>query len=148
MSYPFRPSVQKFTFDRIIEHMRGVLEELPDERTGTNLVYSMEDAGGGAFSVFFTQNPSFLQFQRDREPTRGRSNANTLFGLLEIPCDNQIRNLLNAVPPDELFSIFAYVMDGLYELGYLDAYRSINGTLQTAGVRGHPQRRVELYPGL
>lgn len=50
-------------------------------------------------------------------------------GLPEIPCDNQIRNLLDAVPPDELFSIFAYVMDGLYELGYLDAYRSINGTL-------------------
>ena len=129
MSYPFRPSIQKFTFDRIIEYMRGVFKELPDARTGTNLVYSMEDGAGGAFSVFFTQNPSFLQFQRDMKRTRGRSNANTLFGMLEIPCDNQIRNLLDPVPPDELFSIFAYVMDGLYELGYLDAYRSINGTL-------------------
>jgi hypothetical protein len=34
-------------------------------------MYSMADAAMGAFSVFFTQSPSFLDFQRNLEVTQG-----------------------------------------------------------------------------
>jgi hypothetical protein len=43
---------------------RSTVEQFPDERTGDSGVYSMADAAIGAFSVFFTQSPSFLDFQR------------------------------------------------------------------------------------
>ncbi len=33
----------------------------------------------------------------------GRNNAASLFGVHQIPCDNQIRNMLDPVPPETLF---------------------------------------------
>ncbi len=129
MSYPFRPSIQKFTFDHIIGYTRKVFRALPDHRTGEDCIYEMEDGALGAFSVFFTQSPSFLDSQRKMELAKGQSNANTLFGMLKIPSDPHIRNLLDPIPPSEFFQIYNYILDGLKELGYLEGYRSINGTL-------------------
>ena len=130
MSYPFRPANnQPFTFDALIGHMRSVFKNLLDARTGNNTHYTMVDAALGGFSVFFTQSPSFLEFQRNMELAKGRSNASTLFKMTEIPSDNHIRNLLDPVPPEELFPLFSNIIDGLYDLDYLESYRSINGTL-------------------
>ncbi len=109
--------------------MRTVFNGLPDVRTGRNTIYTMVDAALGGFSVFFTQSPSFLEFQRSMELAKGRSNASTLFNMTDIPSDNHIRNLLDPVPPKEIFPLFAHIMDGLYEQNYLESYRSINGTL-------------------
>ncbi len=61
------------------------------------------------FSVFFTQSPSFLQHQRLMKPKKGKDNAQSLFGLSEIPCDNQIRNLLDPIPANTVFGTFKTV---------------------------------------
>ncbi|MCP4378939.1 MAG: hypothetical protein GY794_22525, partial [bacterium] len=100
-------------------------ERFPDERTG-DITYTMADAALGAFSAFFTQSPSFLDFQRTLQVAKGCNNALTLFGIEQIPTDNQIRNLLDPVPPSAVFSVFSYAVDAMHELGHLEAYRSIN----------------------
>jgi len=38
-----------------------------------------------AFSVFFTQSPSFLAYQKTMPQNKGRSNAQTLFEMEQIP---------------------------------------------------------------
>ena len=48
-----------------------------------------------AYGVFFTQSPSFLAYQREMRLHKGQDNAQSLFGVTEIPSDNQIRNLLD-----------------------------------------------------
>ena len=63
----------------------------------------MADVGLAAFSVFFTQSPSFLDHQRQLETGHGRSNCQTLFGIDRIPSDNHIRAVLDPVAPDHLF---------------------------------------------
>jgi hypothetical protein len=63
---------------------------------------------------------------------QGKNNAESLFGVHEIPSDNQIRNLLDPVPPETLFPLMATIGDELYRDGYLDGFRSINGTLLIA----------------
>jgi hypothetical protein len=93
MSFPFRLNVRPDTFSRLVEHFRSVTESFPDARTGSETVYTMADAALGAFSVFFTQSPSFLDFQRTLQTAKGCDNALTLFGITRIPSDNQIRNL-------------------------------------------------------
>jgi hypothetical protein len=73
MSYPFIPTpkpflVKKdnpFTFDSLVAELRKVISNFPDKRIGTNTRYSIEDFALSAFSRIDTQNPSFLQFQRD-----------------------------------------------------------------------------------
>jgi hypothetical protein len=69
------------SFDTLVSSFRQLLESLPDKRTGKNTRYEMEDAALSAFSVFFTQTPSFLAFQRTIEKNKGRSNVQTLFGV-------------------------------------------------------------------
>ena len=63
MSFPFRSGLNPSAFNRLVELCRATVEQCPDERTGDHTVYSMADAAIGAFSVFFTQSPSFLDFQ-------------------------------------------------------------------------------------
>ena len=98
MSFPFRANLRPDTFSRLVEFFRSVVERFPDKRTG-DITYAMADAALGAFSVFFTQSPSFLDFQRTLQVAKGCNNALTLFGVTQIPSDNQIRNLLDPVPP-------------------------------------------------
>jgi hypothetical protein len=63
MSFPFRAGLTPSTFSSLVEHFRSISERVPDIRTGENTQYSMADASIGAFSVFFTQSPSFLDAQ-------------------------------------------------------------------------------------
>ncbi len=93
-------------FDTLVQEFHRVLDGLPDFRTGDNTTCSIKDAALGAFSVFFTQSPSFLAHQRTMEQNKGRSNAESLFGIERVPSDNQIRNLLDPVAPNYLFPVF------------------------------------------
>ncbi|MCP4351006.1 MAG: ISNCY family transposase [Desulfobacterales bacterium] len=120
------------TFDSIIQFFHKTLQDLPDVRTGANTSYAIEDAALAAFSVFFTQSPSFLAFQKSMQQSKGKNNAQSLFGVLNIPSDNQIKNLLDPISPDYLFPVFSYIFHSLNDLGYLDTFRSYNGNLLLA----------------
>jgi hypothetical protein len=91
---------------QLIGFLDQELNELPDNRKGGNKKYAVKDAYLAGFSVFFTQSPSFLQHQRLMKPKKGKDNAESLFGLSEIPCDNQIRNLLDPIPATTVFGAF------------------------------------------
>ena len=99
------------------------MREFPDTRTGKNTQYGIMDAASGAFSVFFTQCPSFLSHQKLLQQKYGLSNAKTLFGMKSIPRDNQIRNLLDGVVPSQLSSVFADCLNALRASGNLDTFR-------------------------
>lgn len=119
-------------FDGIIGYFRDVLQALPDKRTGKNTRYGMEDAALSAFSVFFTQSPSFLSYQRTMADTKGRSNAQSLFGVHQIPCDNQIRDLLDGVEPQCVFPVFEEILRVLDEAGCLSEARAVEDTVLVA----------------
>ena len=80
-----------------------------------------------AFSVFFMQSRSFLDHQRLMKSQKGRDNAASLFGIERIPCDNQIRNLLDLVPASTVFGVFRSVYNGLSKTGHLKPYRCCGG---------------------
>lgn len=92
----------------------------------------MVDAGMSAFSVFFTQSPSFLDWQTRMQQALGRNNANSIFGVHKIPSDAQIRNLLDPVLPCTLFPAISGIGNRLFYHGYLDDYRSIGSTFLVA----------------
>jgi len=121
-----------FTFDSLIQFFRKTLQDFPDSRTGSNSTYTIEDAALAAFSIFFTQSPSFLAFQKSMQHKKGKNNAHSLFGVLNIPSDNQIKNLLDPIPPTYLSPVFSYVFNGLNDLGYFDTFCSYNGNLLLA----------------
>ena len=76
-----------------------------DRKPSPNLRYSMIDIALSAFSVFFTQSPSFLAHQRQLEGTHGTSNAQNLFQISKMPTDNHIRTIMDKVDPN-IFMLF------------------------------------------
>lgn len=57
----------------LMQCLRSSLHNLPDERKpGNNTKYEVEDAVMAAFSVFFTQSPSFLDHQRLMRSKKGK----------------------------------------------------------------------------
>jgi hypothetical protein len=120
---------ETLAFDDLIEEFHRVLEGLPDYRTGQNTTYSIKDAALGAFSVFFTQSPSFLAHQQTMKRSKGRSNAESIFGIEKVPCDNQIRQLLDPIAPSYLFPVFELTFNDLEATGQLDAFRTFDDNL-------------------
>jgi len=108
----------------LIKRIKEAGREFPDLRTGANTQYEMEDAVMGAFSVFFTQSPSFLSHQEEMKRAKGRCNAESLFAIGTIPSDSQIRVLLDPVSPEHLARVFREVYADLGRTMILDQMRS------------------------
>ena len=110
-------------FEDLVAELRAVFAALPDRRTGKNISYAMADFGLSAFAVFFTQSPSFLAHQTAMQTTRGHNNAQSFFQIEAIPCDNQIREMLDPIPPRTLSPVYDRVYDTLREHGILQRFR-------------------------
>ena len=117
----------------LMQFLRQELDDLPDERKpGNNRKYQVEDAVMAAFSVFFTQSPSFLDHQRLMKSNKGKDNAESLFSIEKIPGDNQIRNLLEPVPASNVSRTFQKVYQWLKEKGVLKKFLYLDGEILVA----------------
>jgi hypothetical protein len=117
------------SLDQLLGPLFEQFQQLPDHRRGQNKQYQIADAAKGAFAVFFTQSPSFLAHQQAMQQTKGRSNAESLFQIDEIPSDNQIRTLLDPISPRQLFGVFDMVYQQLEQAGELADYRVLGNQL-------------------
>ena len=137
MAIPFEASSRSvpFTAPLLLNQTRATFEDFPDRRktkTSNNLKYAVADAAMSAFSVFFTQSPSFLDYQERMRKKHGKCNAQSILGVPKLPSMNQVRNLLDPVSPTARYPLFQEINDELYHNGYLDSYRSLNGSLLLA----------------
>ena len=120
------------SFDLMVRQLRNAICNFPDKRTGDNTQYRLEDIALSAFSIFFTQSPSFLSFQRSMQISKGVNNAQSLFGVKKIPSDNHIRDILDAVAPELVFPVFHFIAEKENAAGHLDALRSYRNNLLCA----------------
>jgi len=67
--------------DQIIKVIRKEVGKLPDKRGEKNQTYEIEDIFMSAYSIFYFQNPSWLDYQRNMKGKSGKSNALSLFGI-------------------------------------------------------------------
>lgn len=116
--------METLAIDCLIKELKLLFAEFPDLRTGSNSQYEMADAGMGAFSVFFTQCASFLEYQEEMKRLKGRSNAENLFGMRNIPSDSHIRSLLDPVSPKLLSGLYRLIFARLEAAGILEPFRS------------------------
>jgi hypothetical protein len=134
-----------FTVTTLVGKIREALFSLPDMRAGgNNQRYAIGDAALSAFSVFFLQSPSFLDYQRRMQKERGRNNAGALFGVHQIPSTQQICNLLDAISPDHLAPVFVDLIEALEDGGELASHRVLDGRLLVAldGTQYHSSESI------
>jgi hypothetical protein len=119
------------------EHLQAILRQhtagLPDVRKPSPTTrYTIQNAALGAFGIFFMQSPSFLEYQRQLHHRQGQDNAQTLFGVEPIPCDNQIRTLLDPIAQRHFNPVFFEVFAHLEQQHLLDPFRVLDDQLLVA----------------
>ena len=113
--------------------MHRRIAPLPDHRKkGPNTRYAIQDAALGALGIFFTQSPSFLASQRRLQHTTGQHNAQTLFDVQQIPCDNHVRTRLDPITPSALDPVGVEVFEGLEQHRMLTHFRVLGQQLLVA----------------
>ncbi|MDE0101446.1 MAG: ISNCY family transposase [Bryobacterales bacterium] len=129
----------------VVRSLKSTANALPDERNGPNLRYPLADAVLSAFACFFTQSPSFLAFQRDLHFRWVRSNCQTLFGMRQIPSDQQIRNMLDGLPPQGFSTLFLSILSALRsQPRSLGPFARLGGRFLVAldGIEFHKSRKI------
>jgi len=133
MSHPFEAKeattdFEQFSQSTMINQIKDTFNTLPDSRTGkgNNQKYSISDAAMSAYSIFFMQSPSFLDHQKSMQKEKDKNNAESLFGVHEIPSDNQIRNLLDSINPSSLKALYHSFLNGVEQQGKLMDFKSLN----------------------
>ena len=117
-------------FASLLGALDEVVTETPDPRQSSNATkYKVRDAVLGAFSVFFMQCASFLEHQQQMQTRKGKNNAQNIFGLDKIPKNNQIRNILDGIKVNVLFTVFWWVYKTLKARGFLETYRKLDNLL-------------------
>lgn len=139
-----KKKASRFTFDNLIKQFHTLIGTFPDFRSERNTRKSLKDAVMGAFSMFFTQNPSFLAYQAQMQQVQGRNNARILFGVEDILSDNHIRKLIDPLPASLLDPMYGYAFNGLKHEGHLEVFRSSNNSLLAAidGVRYYSSQKI------
>jgi len=116
---------QKLSLQSLMSHFREGWANLPDRRKpNNNTKYAMVDGVLAAFAVFFMQSSSFLEHQRLLQSKKGRSNAQSLFQVEQIPSDPQIRNLVDPVSSAYFQEDFWFLLDELKDQQRLLQFRN------------------------
>jgi hypothetical protein len=110
----------KLSFGVLMAYLNRAILQIQDPRKASNgTKYTMKDALLGAFSMFFMQSESFLEHQRQMESRHGKSNAQSLLGMINIPTAPQIRNTIDGIPATGLSQVFTEVYQALRRDGLL-----------------------------
>ena len=117
-------------FTLLLGWLHQLIEHIDDPRqTSNGTKFSLKDLMLGAFSAFFMQCPSFLEYQRQVRSRHGHDNAQTLFGLGELPTTNQIKNVLDQIAATVLFPMFHQIYLALQQHGHLEQYKVLGDQL-------------------
>jgi hypothetical protein len=118
------------SFGVLIAYLNRAIVQMEDPRKASNATkYRLKDAVLAAFSVFFMQSESFLDYQRHQESHHGKSNATSLFGMMNVPTVPQIRNILDGIPATALSGVFRCIYQALNRGGHLKPFQYLGGLL-------------------
>lgn len=116
--------------DTLLSRVRQDFQKIPDRRAD-NAKISLDDALMSALAMFQLKDPSLLAFdkRRKKEP----ENLHTVFGIAAIPCDSQMRTILDPLDLSSLrapfCSVFRQVQRGkdFEKMAFYDGHYLLSG---------------------
>jgi hypothetical protein len=87
--------------------------EMPDPRSEDNCKYLTQDYVFCAFACYFFQNKDFLDSQRRLETIQNISNMTTLFGVDEIPTNDEIKDVIDNIDPTYFYHVYYDALEWL-----------------------------------
>lgn len=110
--------------DALIGLIRGEFEQVPDPRAD-NAKIALPDALMSGFAMFSLKDPSLLAFEERRTTDH---NLGTIFKMGPVPCDTQMRTILDDVEPAHLRRVYPRVHRELAASGELRRYVFLDGS--------------------
>ena len=86
----------------LFELVRQGFSKVREHRTGKERI-SLVDTLMSGFAMFSLKEPSLLAFDEHREEPK---NLHTVYGIEQIPCDTQMRTVLDDIEPESLRSVY------------------------------------------
>ena len=117
--------------DGLIGVVREGLEKISDSSHDPRTI-SLADASMSAFAMFSLKSPSLLSFDERRKS----GNLPSIYKIRHVPCDSQMRQILDPLDPQSFRPVFKDVFGqiqrgkGLERFVFLDKYYllSLDGT--------------------
>jgi len=94
--------------DALFRMVRRGFANIPDHREGETEI-SLADALMAAFAMFSLKSPSLLAFDKHR----AEGNLGTIYAIDRVPCDTQMREILDPVSPEAVRPLFTRVFGQL-----------------------------------
>jgi hypothetical protein len=115
---------QHLSADALYRLVRSVFREVADPRSETAEI-SLCDSLMAGFAVFALKAPSLLAF--DKQRCSDEVNLKAIFGLKQVPCDTQLRTVLDDVDPQQLRPAFTDVFRQVQRGNVLEAFVFFKG---------------------
>jgi hypothetical protein len=121
---PTKKARKELSADSLFRRFRALFDRIPDTRSG-DVSISLGDAMMSAFAMFSLKDPSLLAFdERRRDPN---DNFRTIYGIGRVPCDTQMREILDPVDPEQLRPCFIEAFRCLQRGKVLEDFVCLNG---------------------
>src|ERR1700690_4664442 len=101
MNHPAPKAGKHLSADALLRLVRVAFAQIPDHRP-PGYTTSLADALMAGFALFALKDPSLLAFDQRRQD----ANFQNLFGIEHVPCDTQMRSILDGVDPAALRPAF------------------------------------------
>jgi hypothetical protein len=142
MGLSARKARKNLSADALFRLVRSRCDDVPDPRSLEPAI-PLGDALMSAFAMFALKDPSLLAFdQRRQDPN---DNFRTIYGIDHVPCDTQMRAILDPVTPDHLQPLFGDIFrclqrgKALEPFVYLEGHYliSLDGTTYFSSTKVH-----------
>jgi hypothetical protein len=115
---------QHLSADALFRLVRAVFRKVPDLRSAMAEI-PLADCLMAGFAVFALKAESLLAF--DKQRCSDEVNLKSIFGLKQVPCDTQMRTILDEVDPQQLRPAFTAVFRQLQRGNALEAFVFFQG---------------------
>jgi hypothetical protein len=127
---PKRTVRKHLNADTLLKQMKKDFQKIPDHRADNSKI-PLNDALMSALAMFQLKDPSLLAFDKRRreEP----ENLHTIFGITNIPCDSQMRTILDPIELSSLRTPFRSAFRQLQrgkdfeKMAFLDGHYLLSG---------------------
>jgi hypothetical protein len=115
---------KELSADALFQRLRAGFDEVPDSRSKDASI-SMGDALMSAFAMFSLKDPSLLAFDKRRHDPN--DNFRAIYGIQCVPCDSQLRAILDPVDPTCLRPMYVDVFRRLQRGKALEDFVYLHG---------------------
>ena len=116
---------KELSADGLITVIREGFDAIPETDQRENQDISLSDALMSAFAMFSLKDPSLLAFDERRQDPN--ENFRSIYGIQHVPCDTQMRTILDPVEPETLYPLFTAIFNRLQRGKGLEAYVFLEG---------------------